>query len=87
VEFRLYHPECPAGLGSCGHAVLVADLCVWLFNRDGVLFCVPSSLAVVVILARTALDWVIHQGALLLGFRYPDGVWVGRGVSEVMEAF
>jgi hypothetical protein len=29
------------GLVSCGLAVLIADLCVWLLQRDGVLVRVP----------------------------------------------
>jgi hypothetical protein len=29
------------GLGSCGHAVRVVHLCVWLLQRDGVLLRVP----------------------------------------------
>ena len=41
VEFRLHLPQCPAGLGSCGHALLVVHLRVWLLQRDGVLFRVP----------------------------------------------
>ena len=52
VEFRLRFPQSPAGSGSCGHALLVVHLRVWLLQRDGVLFRVPSSAAVVVILAR-----------------------------------
>jgi len=41
VDVRLQLPQCPAGLGSCGHAVLVVHLCICLPQRDGVLFRVP----------------------------------------------
>jgi hypothetical protein len=33
--------QSPAGLGTCGFTVLVIHLCVWLLQRDGVLFRVP----------------------------------------------
>jgi len=49
VEFRLHSAQCPAGFGSCRLAVLIAHLCVWLLHRDAVLFRVPQSAAVVVI--------------------------------------
>jgi hypothetical protein len=41
VDVRLQLPQSAAGLGSCGNAVLVVHLCVWLLQRDGVLFRVP----------------------------------------------
>jgi hypothetical protein len=62
VEFRPYLPQRPARLGSCGHVVLFTDLRIWLLQRDGVLFRVPSSAAVVAIVARNALDRVIPSG-------------------------
>ncbi len=52
-DARPHLPQCPAGLGSSGDAVLLAHLCVWLLQRNGVLFHVPPS-ADVMILARTA---------------------------------
>jgi hypothetical protein len=50
VAVRLQRPQCPAGLGSCGNAVLVVHLSVCLLQRGCVLLRVPSS--AVVILAR-----------------------------------
>jgi hypothetical protein len=41
VEFRLQLAQSAAWLGSCGNAVLVVHLCVWLLRRDGFLFRVP----------------------------------------------
>jgi len=41
VDVRLQLPQSPAGSGSCGNSVLVVHLCVWLLQRDGVLFRVP----------------------------------------------
>jgi hypothetical protein len=41
VHVRPHLPQCPAGLGTCGDAVPVIHLCVWLLQRDGVLFRVP----------------------------------------------
>ena len=38
VEFRLQLAQSAAGLGSCGNAVLVVHLCVWLLQRGCVLF-------------------------------------------------
>ena len=66
MEFRLQLAQSVAGLGSCGNAVLVVHLRVWLLQRDGVLFRVPPS--AVVILARVhfppdGLPCVTHQEA------------------------
>ena len=33
--------QSPAGSGSCGNGVRGVHLCVWLLQRDGVLFRVP----------------------------------------------
>jgi hypothetical protein len=52
---RFQPGQCPAGRGRASGALLVIYLCVWLLYPDGVLFRVPSSAAVVVISARTAL--------------------------------
>ena len=41
VEFRLQLAQSAAWLGSCGHALLVVHLRVWLLQRDGVFFRVP----------------------------------------------
>jgi hypothetical protein len=43
VDVRPHLPQCPAGLGTCGDPVPVIHLCVWLLQRDGVLFRVPWS--------------------------------------------
>jgi hypothetical protein len=54
VEFRPYATQCSAGLGSCGHGVLVTDIRVWLFHRNGVLLRVLPRLGVIVALERRA---------------------------------
>jgi hypothetical protein len=46
VDIHLQLPQCPAGSGSCGHAVPVIHLCVWLLQCDVVLLRVPHSAVV-----------------------------------------
>jgi hypothetical protein len=50
VDIRLQRPQCPAGLDSCGNAVLVVHLCVCVLQRGCVLLRVLQS--AVVILAK-----------------------------------
>jgi hypothetical protein len=45
ISFQLR--QCPARIGSSGNAVLVVYLCVCLFQRGGVLLCVPQSAIVI----------------------------------------
>ena len=52
---RFQRGQCSAGRGRTSGALLVIHLCVWLLHSDGVLFRVPSSAAVVGILAGKAL--------------------------------
>src|ERR1022692_1684646 len=53
VDIRLQLPQCPAGLGSCGNAVLITHLCIWLLQCGCVFLRVPPG-AVVVIAAYSS---------------------------------
>jgi hypothetical protein len=57
VDVRLQRRQCPAETGPSGNAVLVVYLCVCLFQRGGVLLCVPQS--AIVILARADVSAMV----------------------------
>jgi hypothetical protein len=63
MEFCLHPHQCPSGLGSCRHAVVVVYLCIRFLDCGCVLLHFPQG-TVGVILARTALASRLHRDAV-----------------------